>query len=69
MKKQKLLKILNPILLVLMINQLASGFLGHSMSHEAFEMLHKNGGKILAAAVLLHLILNWNWVKATYLKR
>jgi hypothetical protein len=46
-----------------------SGFFSGALPHEAFEILHEGGGIALAILVLLHLILNWNWVKATYFKR
>jgi hypothetical protein len=69
MKRSTVLKVINPVLAVLMISQMFSGFFGGALPHEAFEILHEGGGIALAILVLLHLILNWNWVKATYFKR
>ena len=69
MKRNTLLKIINPVLALLVINQILTGLFGHSLSHEAFEILHKDGGFVLAGVAALHLILNWNWVKANYFKR
>ena len=69
MKRNTMLKILNPILGVLIINQILSGVFGRSLSREAFEILHKDGGFLLAAVAAIHLILNWNWVKANFFKR
>ena len=69
MKRNTMLKIVNPILGVLVINQILTGIFGMSLSREAFEILHKDGGFVLAGAAVLHLILNWNWVKANFFKR
>ncbi|MBC8206291.1 MAG: DUF4405 domain-containing protein [Kiritimatiellales bacterium] len=69
MKRSTALKVINPILAVLVISQLLSGIFGHSLPYKAFEVLHRGGGYVLAVVIVLHLILNWNWVKATYFKR
>jgi hypothetical protein len=69
MKRNTMLKIANPILGILVINQILTGIFGRSLSHEGFEILHKDGGFVLAAVATIHLILNWNWVKANYFKR
>jgi len=66
MKKNTMHKILNPILLVLMANQLITGLVRSSLSHETFEFLHEGSGVLLAVLAGVHLILNFNWVKATY---
>ena len=67
--RNSVLKVLNPILGVLLVNQVATGLLHGSLSHEAYEILHEGAGILLAAAAVLHVILNWNWVKANFLKR
>lgn len=69
MKKNTLLKVLNPVLLLLLINQIVSGVFGHVLSHEAFEVLHQGGGMVFLVLSLVHLILNGNWIKATYVPR
>ncbi len=66
MKRNTALKILNPILGVLALNQILTGFLGDHLSHEAFEILHEGGGIAFGVVALLHVILNWNWVKANF---
>jgi len=68
MKRNAMLKILNPILGILFLNQILSGFFHDALPHEAFEILHEGGGIAFTAAVVLHVILNWNWVKATFFK-
>jgi len=67
MKKNTALKIVNPILLVLIISQAATGLLRMKLSPEAFEFIHEGGGIVLVGLVIAHLILNLNWVKANYL--
>jgi len=66
MKKNELHKILNPILLVLMVSQAVTGLSHAKLSHEAFEFIHEGGGILLLVLIILHLILNFNWIKASY---
>ena len=66
MKKNTALKILNPILLILLFNQTATVLFSAKLSHETFEIFHKGGGVILIGLAVLHLILNFNWIKASY---
>lgn len=66
MRRNSILKILNPILAVLFLNQVLTGILQDALSNEAFEIMHEGGGIALAIAAVLHVILNWNWVKASY---
>ena len=66
MKRNTALKALNPIIAILLVNQLLSGFFSGSISHAAFEIRHEGGGIVLAIAILLHVILNWNWIKSSY---
>ena len=68
MKRNAALKFLNPVLGLLLVSQLATGFFGASLPREAFVLLHKGGAIAVAAAALLHLSLNWNWVQANYFK-
>lgn len=69
MKRNDALKIVNPILALLVANQILTGLFKHSLPHEGFEILHEGGGICLAIIAALHLILNWNWVKANFFKR
>ncbi len=69
MKKNTALKILNPIMGVLVVNQALTGMLSDAIPYKAFEMLHEGGGPVFVAAVVLHVILNWNWVKTAYFKK
>jgi len=66
MKRNTALKILNPILLALIVSQVLSGLFRIKLSHDTFELIHKNGGMVLIGLIVLHLVLNFNWVKANY---
>jgi len=63
MNKNSALKLLNPFLAVLVLNQPLSIYLHEATHHEAFEFLHLGGGALLVIGAALHLILNWGWVK------
>ena len=69
MTKVTALKILNPILALLILNQAATGLLADYLPREAFEILHEGGAYVLIAAVVLHVVLNWAWVKATFFRK
>lgn len=66
MKRNTVLKLLNPILGILALNQILTGVFGDHLSPKAFEVLHEGGGIAFAVVALLHVILNWNWVKANF---
>jgi len=68
MTKNRAHKMLNPILAVLILNQAVTAALHDFLPDEVFEVLHGGGGALLAVGVLLHVILNWSWVRATLLK-
>ena len=63
------LKIVNPILGVLLLNQVLTGLLHDMLPHNAYEVLHEGGGIVFAIAALLHVVLNWNWIKANFLRK
>ncbi len=65
MKRTAMLKILNPALAVLLGIQVTTGLFGALASGE----LHEACGIALAACAVLHLILNWGWVKMNLLPR
>ena len=69
MKRNLILKILNPILAILFLNQILTGIFHDAIPKEAYEFLHEGGGISFAVAAVLHVILNWNWVKANFLRR
>jgi len=64
MKVNAVLKILNPILAVLLVNQAVTGIFSDAMPRRVFEAVHQAGGLALVLAAVLHVGLNWPWVKA-----
>lgn len=66
MKNSTILKISNPILGLLVINQIVTGSLGPKLPAWAFETFHVGGATLLAFLVIAHVVLNFNWVKANY---
>ena len=66
MKRNTALKILNPFLLVLALNQAATAILSDGLPPWAFMVFHKATGGILLGLIALHFTLNFNWVKANY---
>ena len=68
MRKKTLLKVLNPILLVLVVNQLATGFRPRLYGPGSFKLMHKEMAVILSAVLAAHLLLNFTWIKSTYWK-
>jgi hypothetical protein len=69
MKRNSILKILNPVLAILFLNQILTGILHDTIPKEAYEFLHEGGGVSFAFAAVLHVILNWNWVKTNFYRR
>lgn len=67
--KRLLLKVTNAILAVLFINQVVTGLVHGMLSHEAYEILHERAGILLAVFGVLHVLLNWSWIKANYLPK
>ncbi len=68
MSKQTLLKIINPVIALLLLNQAATGLLHNVLPHGVFEFMHK-GGWILFILTILHLYLNWGWVKSNLIPK
>ena len=69
MKKATLLKIVNVALFVFAVNQAVTGFLRGRINSNVYDLLHGKAAFVLVALALVHLILNWNWVKSALLKR
>jgi len=66
MKRNTALKILNPILVVLAVNQATTVLFREKLSAETFEFFHQGGGAILLGLIIVHFVLNFNWIKANY---
>jgi drug/metabolite transporter (DMT)-like permease len=68
MNRTNMLKYINPVIAILIVSQLLSALSKDILPDEVFEAWHKGGGILLLIGVLLHLFLNWGWVKSTYFK-
>lgn len=68
MRKTTWLKIINPLMLLLLLSQGATGNFGREMGlgPEAFEKAHGMAGLALVLLALVHLVLNWSWVRAHF---
>jgi uncharacterized membrane protein len=67
--KNAALKIVNPALAILMLNQPFSAFLSEVTGWDLFEGLHVLGGVLLLMGAAVHLMLNWTWIELNLLKR
>jgi hypothetical protein len=67
--KQKTLKVVNPIAGVLFIIQAGTGIFHNVIPYEIFSKVHGLSGYVFAAAVAMHIILNWSWFKTAFGKR
>ncbi|MBN2020201.1 MAG: hypothetical protein JW749_08250 [Sedimentisphaerales bacterium] len=69
MRKNTALKILNPVLAILAVNQIVTVLFREKLSHESFEFFHQGGGMIFLGLVILHFVFNFNWVTANYFRK
>jgi hypothetical protein len=67
--KNKTLKFINPLIGLLVINQMLTAFFRDSLSFHQFGTVHGLGGYLLFSLVIVHFVLNWSWIKANYFKR
>lgn len=71
MNKPSLLKIVNPILGIVFVMQALTGIFHDAVSeisYELFENVHGLGGYLLVILAITHIYLNWNWIKANFMK-
>ena len=68
MSKNNMLKIINPVLALLILNQATTGILHNVLPHGVFELMHK-GGWVLVIVTIVHVCLNWGWVKLNLLNK
>jgi hypothetical protein len=66
MNKKSGLKFINIVIAIMILSQIATGLSGELIGKEAFEVLHKGGAFILFTGVIIHVILNWGWVKSAF---
>ena len=68
MDKAATLRIVNPLLGILLLNQPLSIILNTLTGWGVFEGLHIVGGIGLLVLAAIHLMLNWGWVRMNFLK-
>lgn len=73
MNKLKALRIINLLLMIVFFFLASSGLLYWigwlDIPYSTFSLIHPITGLSLVILVILHLILNFNWIKANYLKK
>jgi len=69
MKKLTELKITNVILFTLFLCQATTGLAHPLIEHELFEILHPSVGVLLIITGIVHIVLNWGWVKSNFSAR
>jgi hypothetical protein len=69
MIKKKLLKYTNVVIAVLILNQLLSGLFNKVLPYKVFQTLHTGCGILLSVGVIVHVVLNWGWVKSTFFRK
>lgn len=67
MKKSTFLKIVNFFVLVLFIVQAGTG-MGHSVLPDSVFEIHGYTGFIFVFFIVLHIILNWTWIRSNFFK-
>jgi hypothetical protein len=67
MNRARWLKRVNVVLFVFLLYQAVTGLLSGVMNGDVFEVIHPIGGVILLVLGLIHLGLNWGWVRTSLL--
>jgi hypothetical protein len=73
MNRLKALRIINLLLMIVFFFLASSGLLYWigwlDIPYSTFSLIHPITGLSLVILVIFHLILNFNWIKANYLKK
>jgi hypothetical protein len=73
MTKAAALKIVNPILagvaLIQVVTAVLFTFFSESIPYGQMRMIHLIIGYVLFGIIILHLYLNWTWIKSTFFKK
>ena len=68
-KKIVWLKIINPILALSFLIQVLTGIFHEQLPYELFSETHEINGFVMTLLVLIHIILNWDWIRNVLLRR
>jgi hypothetical protein len=66
MNKQKVLKVVNILMAIDLIALVTTAMLDETLPPEVFARVHPLLGLILVTFVIIHLILNFSWIKSSY---
>ncbi len=66
MKANSFLKVVNPILAVVFLFQVLTGLMHSIIPESLYETLHGGGGGLLLVIAIIHVVLNWGWVKSNF---
>jgi len=69
MNRMDWLKRLNPILFMAFALQALTGVAYFLAGGELLEEIHLFGGFLMIAIAIVHISLNWTWIKSTYFKK
>jgi len=69
MSKIRALRVVNAVLAIAVLNQAITGLGSDLLSHDVFEILHIGGGISLLVLALIHVSLNWGWIRLNYRKK
>ena len=69
MQRQKWLKMINLALPVMLIWLVSTALLRKSIPYESYEIIHGFIGFAMTGLILLHVYLNFGWIKSNYLKK
>jgi len=68
MKKTTLLKIVNVLMALLFVNMAVTGVFSGAIG-DLVGLVHVKAGYLFIALAVLHIILNWTWIKSTFFKK
>jgi len=69
MNRIKWLKIVTLSLFILILWQALTGLGSDFVPQKIFELVHPAGGFLLVIFVVIHVFLNWGWIKSVYFKK
>lgn len=69
MKKTSILKIINPLLFIIALLQAVTGAIYFLGGNGLNSIIHMIGGAVMAGLAVIHIFLNWGWVKSNYFNK
>jgi uncharacterized membrane protein len=70
MVKTTLLKVVNPLLFFVFIVQAFTGILMFlEKDTELCSEIHEYNGLVMIGLIIIHITLNWGWIKATFFRK